>query len=202
MFGLAYEYSFLLALGISPSGMFGFGQLAYSGFVHVVPLTVTLTIFVYLVNFFGRKIDKDPREVLDETLKDLQFSGVMRRTRMVAIATLVFWVATVLEGYVFDHPRLFTGYPWLLLFTLAVFGLGFYSAPPHAQFTIFIGFMLTACAGISAMGISEARLMRHYKILRDDSIVTISMKGDGYSAKSKPIELPVPLIERLLDRFS
>lgn len=205
IFGFIYETSYFATLGLSASSSLGARHFLYSGFLSTVIPFLCLIGLSLLVKFFSKRIEQNDVEALVKSANDFRFAQNLSMARFVFLMCAGIWLFSIFENRLFDMPHVWTGVPWLMLFTLQAFMLAIYTSPPQSRIAVLFAFFVAICLCISTWAIGSARFAQSSPSsthIRNDGVVHITRTTNGFVAEAKPLKLPLPFLEKLADSLS
>lgn len=192
--GLAYELSYFMVFGLNGIAILSWKHLICSGFLNLAWLFAMFFILSMLKKFFSKDIKKDDYAEFQKIASNTGFDGSLQLARVTTLLCFVYWIITVTETHFKFMPTMGMAYSWMLIYTLTAFSLTLFQTPKQSLLPVIFVFIASTMMCLSAGGFAHARISQtkngEDKIIRNDFIVTIEKKGDGYVATPKKISLP------------
>jgi hypothetical protein len=205
-YGYIYETSYFATLGLSAMSTLSVRHFIYSGFRTILPPLIALSAMGLLIKFFSRRIESNDLDALVKSAKEVGFTRSLSMARLVFLFCAAVWLFAIFEHFLFEVPRAWAAVPWLLLFVLQAFTFAMYTSPPEARVALIFAFAIAIGLCLSSWAMGSARFAESLVVgsgmyVRDDAVVRITRTNSGYTAESKPIKLPLPILEKLLAVF-
>ena len=203
LWGYAYEYSYFRALDLNVLDTLRALHFVLSAGSYIVPMLVIILIYVHLGKFFTKRVYEDDTKVILKQLESTTFEKEIFGARLAVMVSVIYWLSTVLLPKVGVDLRLGTIFLYLTFVNLQFFLPPLLLSPPHSRMSVLVAFVVSVTLCFSAGGYGFAlNAKRANEVIRDDFLVRIVRSGGAALATVKPTRLPIPALQRLLERLA
>lgn len=200
--GYAFEASYFFALGLNVHKYFGLHQFVISGFLVVLPMFVVLFIYTQLKKFFTKQVHEDDAKTVSEQLAKTTFANQLIGARMAVAFSLVYWIVVVFAPkFGVDWP-LWPVFGYMSFVNLLFFYGTILLSPSQSRLAILVAFLVSVSLCFSAGGYGQAIDKRRIDpVIRDDFLVRIMRTATDQTVETKPVRLPLPILQQLIDKI-
>ena len=198
--GYAYEFAYFRFLGLDVNKTLGVKQYVYSGLSNIVPILAIALLFSLLLKFFSKDVLRDDMKHFKDKMIESNPAHELTGARIAFVMSLAFLLLVIFDLRL-GTPKGIDPAFWLItLFNMQVFVGAIYLSPPHSKVAVVGAFIIAVSFCFVAGGIDHARQSAKENInLRDDGLVHIERKGTMLVATPKPIDIPLPPLQRAID---
>lgn len=198
--GFAYEYSYFKQLGLISNDYLGARHYFYAGFFWTGQIFLGLFIINSIIRFFSKDIHTDTAKDAIEAVKKMGFKNTIQIFRFTIIITFIYWLLSFLEFSKDWFPGMMGVMWWLASWNLMAFFWALLAGEKHTYATLTVMFAIAITLTISASGFLHARHALHTDAepFRNDYVL-IERGGDESKVAAKPLSVPIPYVDKLLD---